>query len=110
MGLLRITNAAITPGTHPARVRMKVIRTEPQPLSSTAKGGKRMANKTRQKLMGLFFRFANMTLKNTISYKLYFKFHDKGLVNLYGKTIFKLDLKKQQYILLFPTFVPCLLE
>jgi len=43
--------AAITPGTHPQSVNNNTIRREPQPLPITAKGGKRMANKTRQKLI-----------------------------------------------------------
>ncbi len=28
---LRITKAAITPGTHPANVKIKTIKTDPQP-------------------------------------------------------------------------------
>lgn len=46
--LLRIIRAAITPGIQPNKVRINTIRNEPQPLSITAKGGKRMANKTRR--------------------------------------------------------------
>lgn len=46
-----MTNAAITPGTQPAKVNKKVIKTEPQPRSSTARGGKMMANKTLKKLI-----------------------------------------------------------
>jgi hypothetical protein len=38
--LFKITNAAITPGTHPTIVRINTIRTDPQPLSNTASGGK----------------------------------------------------------------------
>jgi len=41
-----MTNAAITPGTHPHSVSKKTITKEPQPLPKTAKGGKIMANKT----------------------------------------------------------------
>jgi len=32
----------MTPGIHPKRVRISTIRIEPQPLSYTAKGGKRI--------------------------------------------------------------------
>ena len=50
-GLLRITNAAITPGTQPQIHNIKVIRIEPQPLSKTAKGGKIIDSITRQILI-----------------------------------------------------------
>ena len=39
-------NAAITPGIHPKRVSIKVITTDPQPWSKTAKGGKIIAKIT----------------------------------------------------------------
>lgn len=56
LGLFRITRAAITPGTHPHKVKSKTIKTEPQPRSSTERGGNRMASNTRRKLMmGTFF-------------------------------------------------------
>ena len=55
-GLFKITNAAITPGTHPASVKIKVMSTDPQPLSMTERGGKRIARRTRKKLMGCVFR------------------------------------------------------
>lgn len=45
--LFKIISAAITPGIHPNRVRMKTIRNEPQPLSITARGGNMMAKITR---------------------------------------------------------------
>tara|TARA_Y100001934_G_C12155897_1_gene679570 strand:+ start:337 stop:510 length:174 start_codon:yes stop_codon:yes gene_type:complete len=48
---LRITKAAITPGTHPQKNKIKVIRKDPQPLSTTAKGGKIIAKITRQTLI-----------------------------------------------------------
>jgi hypothetical protein len=48
--LLRITKAATTPGTQPAKVKSNTIRTEPQPLSITANGGKIIDSKTRQML------------------------------------------------------------
>jgi hypothetical protein len=48
---LRIINAAITPGIQPHRQSIKVIRNEPQPLSTTAKGGKIIAKITRQILI-----------------------------------------------------------
>ncbi len=44
-------NAAITPGTHPAKVRIKTMMIEPQPLSRTAKGGNNIDKSTRQKLI-----------------------------------------------------------
>ena len=47
--------AAITPGTQPQPVRRSVIRTDPHPLSITAKGGKKIAK---------------ITLQNDISYKI----------------------------------------
>ena len=46
-----MTKAAITPGTHPHKVNKKTIRIEPQPLPITAKGGKIIASKTREKLI-----------------------------------------------------------
>ena len=49
--MFKITNAPITPGTHPANVNKKTIRIDPQPLSKTAKGGSKIDNKTLQKLM-----------------------------------------------------------
>ncbi len=49
--MFKITNAPITPGTHPANVNKNTIRTEPQPLSITAKGGNRIDSITLQKLM-----------------------------------------------------------
>ena len=41
-----MTKAAMTPGIQPARVRMNTMTTEPQPWSSTAKGGKMMERRT----------------------------------------------------------------
>jgi len=46
-----MTKAEITPGTQPQSVRIKVIRIDPQPLSKTAKGGKRIDNMTLNMLM-----------------------------------------------------------
>lgn len=40
--LLQIRIAPITPGTHPQTVRANTSKAEPQPLSSTASGGKMM--------------------------------------------------------------------
>jgi hypothetical protein len=51
LGLLRITKAAITPGTHPQKVKSSTIRKDPQPLPMTDKGGKIMASNTLQKLI-----------------------------------------------------------
>jgi hypothetical protein len=56
-GLFKIINAAITPGTQPQMVSINTIRIEPQPLSITAKGGKIIANKTRQKLIFITIKF-----------------------------------------------------
>jgi len=49
--LFNITNAAITPGTQPQKVKSSTIKKEPQPLPKTAKGGKNMASNTRIKLI-----------------------------------------------------------
>jgi len=51
LGLFKITKAPITPGTHPANVSKNTIMIDPHPLSKTAKGGRKMANKTLQKLI-----------------------------------------------------------
>jgi len=48
---LRITKAAITPGTHPQSHNRKTMKMEPQPLSITAKGGQIIDSNTLQKLM-----------------------------------------------------------
>lgn len=51
-------NAAITPGTHPATVRIETIKTEPQPQSITDKGGNTIAKITlRMDMMILIFKF-----------------------------------------------------
>tara|TARA_R110000787_G_scaffold117879_1_gene228575 strand:+ start:1125 stop:1286 length:162 start_codon:yes stop_codon:yes gene_type:complete len=49
--LFKITKAPITPGIHPHKVNNNIIKKEPQPLSITDNGGKKMANKTRKKLI-----------------------------------------------------------
>ncbi len=46
-------SAAITPGIHPRRVRIKTIKIDPQPLSYTASGGKRTDKITLQTLIFL---------------------------------------------------------
>ena len=51
LGLLRITKAAITPGTHPQSHKRKTISIDPQPLSITAKGGHKIERITRQMLI-----------------------------------------------------------
>ena len=53
--LLRMTSAAITPGTQHIKVNKNVMTMEPQPLSTTAKGGNITAKMTLNKLM--IFRF-----------------------------------------------------
>lgn len=50
-----MTNAAITPGTHPQNVSNKTIKKEPQPLPITDSGGNMMANKTLKKLIVVGF-------------------------------------------------------
>jgi hypothetical protein len=52
---LRITKAAITPGTHPQNVKSRTIKNDPQPLPITAKGGNKMAKSTRIKLIEVGF-------------------------------------------------------
>ncbi len=41
----------MTPGIQPTNVKIKTIKIEPQPLSKTARGGKKITNKTRKKSM-----------------------------------------------------------
>ena len=48
---LFMMRAPMTPGTQAQRVSRKTIRIDPQPLSITARGGKMIHNKTRQKDM-----------------------------------------------------------
>jgi len=50
-GLFIITKAAITPGTHAQHVNIKTIIIEPQPLSNTANGGKKIERITLQILI-----------------------------------------------------------
>gem|GEM_PF-1525511 len=45
--LLFMMRAPITPGTQPQSVSRKMIRTDPQPLSTTARGGKKIQRSTR---------------------------------------------------------------
>ncbi len=47
-------SAAITPGTHPQSVSKNTIIIDPQPLPITANGGKKIANKTLNKLIVLY--------------------------------------------------------
>ena len=56
-----MTNAPITPGTQPQQVSNKTINTEPQPLSITAKGGKKIAKITRKQDM--IFVFLDRSLR-----------------------------------------------
>jgi hypothetical protein len=69
--LLRITSAAITPGTHPQDVSRSVMRIEPHPLSMTARGGKIKDNNTLPKDMVVFFSFRS---KNNNIFLLFIKF------------------------------------
>ena len=52
--LLRIINAAMTPGTQPQSVGRNTMSIEPQPWSNIAKGGKIMDRRTRGKDMTVF--------------------------------------------------------
>jgi hypothetical protein len=54
-------SAAITPGTQPKSVRISTIRIDPQPLSITARGGKRIDNITLQRLIGSYKDIKNYT-------------------------------------------------
>tara|TARA_B110000037_G_scaffold16330_1_gene16936 strand:+ start:3770 stop:3931 length:162 start_codon:yes stop_codon:yes gene_type:complete len=49
--LFKITSAAITPGTQPQIVNKNTITIDPQPLSKTAIGGKKIETNTRQILI-----------------------------------------------------------
>ena len=51
LGLLIITSAAITPGTHPQRVSKKTIKIDPHPFPITESGGNRIARITLQILI-----------------------------------------------------------
>ena len=55
-GLLRITNAATTPGTQPNNHNIKTINIDPQPLSITARGGKKILKSTLKKLINRYNR------------------------------------------------------
>jgi hypothetical protein len=55
LGLLHITTAASTPGTHPAMVKRVTIKIDPQPLSNTASGGSTMHKMALAQLMILSF-------------------------------------------------------
>lgn len=50
-----MTNAPITPGIQPHKVNIKMIRTEPQPLSITANGGKIIESMTLKTLTLMFY-------------------------------------------------------
>jgi len=47
--LLRMTSAAMTPGTHPQQVRINTMSIDPHPRSYTASGGKMMDRMTRKR-------------------------------------------------------------
>jgi len=48
-----MTSAAMTPGTHPQKVKSSTIKKDPQPFPMTERGGKIMASNTRKKLIDL---------------------------------------------------------
>ena len=52
----------MTPGTQPQSVNKNTINKEPQPLSMTAKGGKKIANKTLSNDIVVFFMLANIMI------------------------------------------------
>ncbi len=62
-----ITNAAITPGTHPHKVNKSTIMIDPHPLSKTASGGKKIDNKTLQILINKN-KLNNIIIGSVISY------------------------------------------
>ena len=51
--------AEITPGTQPIQVKMRTINTEPQPLSTTARGGKIIAKSTCKQLIPVKVNLVN---------------------------------------------------
>lgn len=51
--------AAITPGTQPRQVKIRTINTEPQPLSTTARGGKTIAKSTCKQLIPVNVNLVN---------------------------------------------------
>ena len=55
-----MTNAAMTPGTQPQKVKSRTIRKDPQPFPITASGGKKIANNTRKKLILIWFYWLMM--------------------------------------------------
>ncbi len=69
--MLLITSAAITPGTQPIKVKIKTIRNDPQPLSTTASGGKIMQSKTRQ--IDIPFQFYELIIQQNYNFNLFFK-------------------------------------
>jgi hypothetical protein len=50
----KIISAAKIPGIQPKTVKINTIKIEPQPLSTTAKGGQIIANNTRKHPMIIF--------------------------------------------------------
>ena len=59
--LFSMTSAPMTPGTHPAQVRMRTMSTDPHPRSMTASGGKKMARRTRKMDIAVrFFEWAKV--------------------------------------------------
>jgi len=62
LGLFKITNAPITPGIHPRMVNIKIIKNEPHPLSTTAKGGNTIDKITRQILILIKFIYTKILI------------------------------------------------
>lgn len=63
-------SAAITPGIHPHKVKIKTIIIEPHPLSRTANGGNKIDRITLQILIGtkLQIKFTYWCDKNSFCY------------------------------------------
>jgi hypothetical protein len=68
-----MTNAPITPGTQPQIVKRRTIKNEPQPLSTTASGGKNIANITLIKDIIQNFKFVFAGIKVQFYCSLYKK-------------------------------------
>lgn len=73
-----MTNAAITPGTHPHSHNKNTMKIEPQPLSITAKGGQIIESKTLQKLMVINLKLIDVIICRQ-SFLLVTQQKDKGI-------------------------------
>lgn len=71
----------MTPGTQPQRVNKKTITTEPQPFPKTDKGGKNIANKTRNKLIVIWL--INVLMRRASSKNVTKNPANSGIFNIY---------------------------